>query len=1234
MTERCKQNILCVICFLLLIFSTSLVEEICKFFKVKVPEMMGVVKWLSFIALSLWQALRFVGRKTTAKLPDNICEITKGIGKSKKIIYIQPNEYADSETARCRLALRLSRWRPRWWKKSYDVVVVYSARSCGRRETVCRAIPDNMYPLYHIKYENRLNPFKNVGDIIIDFVKGKTFRYPTFLITLEQMLTPGDIRKLHDEGEKLCETMKDVSVFARLIFICTCNETLENIDWAFQFEPLNSTESDLFLEKASAAIEKASAAISIKNENSYDIVKNFYAGHHLKAAENFARGNPKELFHFVEIIFSKGNDKGNDLSPLNSVQDVWQKRLKKRMLNEKDNKAKAKAELFQKRILAVLHLLIAFYREDVEKVPLYKLVKCMFTDLNVDDVKNELGELLGVRDVSLKPFETKDISLPDFFCDEFLFSCGRFDNVPFHNEWQHVVDCLFTHSDLKGEDYAETYCNAMVNATIRCKLTHALPFQRRPSQPYQIIKMILDVVFTGESKTDSERREQICNRLRRRSEESFINFLADRLDILDAEEVFVMISEDINEYARNSCEWISRTLSYVSFLFEVEPDPLLWLYFPSEGMNTNELQPLYFLDVLCERINEIIASDNVSSQDVDNALVLCRMLQVSLNSDCRRVCSFTSESQLNAFFEEVQTSLNTRCSEKLQNTFKTVADFNGTAEDIESLSNMLIDSFDIAYTSCLFLLICRKIGQNKEWESLLECLALSIRKKITDNGNRRIPAAFNLMLRQIEFTIAWQRTVGIIPENPTPKDIKSLFPRLRTAMDKICANYNIDAENTPAFLVEVVAVVVSLQARFQDDQSYNESFQISWKQLNDAIHERFYTFTERDWFNFIKVVQGQTPFLSQQIREQYIKLWQAALEKIRASGSGCIQIAMLELEMFLSSSPHVWVDKEWGKTNQGPLIDLSMQSPFPFFIKEVWKVLWMQCVYAPVICANPLAIIERMFRVSGAECTTGDNCTAWNFSGISKSIQSGLASSVCLALQNAERNTFVSIKLWDETNRKNYFSWWIETANTILLPYLTFLENSGEDILEIKSMVLGATTNLFSELEKVIKKVGVSSEKISSAVNLVKDSLERVGQEFFLANADTIWNKILQGRGEFKVVSLLQLLLENIENWIREPQGTLVAICKIAQVIPQILESIDESFEDEVEEKESIDNILESLYQKIQELYKKLTKEALVRGGQNWYDDLMKAFARSKVFGIVSSELAEDAKNMFLLKKK
>jgi hypothetical protein len=1024
--------------------------------------------------------------------------------------------------------------------------------------------------------------------------------------------------------------MKYVGVVVHLVFLCTCNETLVELyaDWAFQFEPLKSEESNLFLKKASILLNGKLDA--------YEHIKKFYAGRHLEAAENFARGNPNELSRFVKKVLLENKN----LSPLNSVQNVWQKRLKKRMLNEKDN---AKAELFQKRILAVLHLLIAFYREGVEYVPLYEFVSCMFTDLREDDVKNELGELLGMRDVSLRPFETKYISLPDFFCDEFLFSCGKFDNVPFHNEWQHVFDCLFTHSELKNKlknydyDYAEGYCSAIVNATIRCRLNHALPFYRNPSQLYRIInKAILPVVFTGEMCSEAiDRRKQICDSLRRRSEESFINFLADRLDILDAEEVFVMISEDINEYARNPCEWISRTLSYVSFLFEVEPDPLLWLYFPSEGMNTNELQPLYFLDVLCEKINEIIASDNVSSQDVDNALVLCRMLQVSLNSDCRRVCSFTSESQLNAFFEEVKTSLNTRCSEKLQNTFKTVADFNGTAEDIESLSNMLIDSFDIAYTSCLFLLICRKIGQNKEWESLLECLALSIRKKITDNGNRRIPAAFNLMLRQIEFTIAWQRTVGIIPANPTPEDIKSLFPRLRTAMDKICANYNIDAENTPAFLVEVVAVVVSLQARFQDDQSYNESFQISWKQLNDAIHERFYTFTERDWFNFIKVVQGQTPFLSQQIREKYISLWNAALEKIRASESGNIQIGSLELTMFLYSSPFVCCDLEWAKTMQTPLTELSMQSPFPFFLKEPWKVLWMQCVSVPVVCANPLAIIERMFRVSGAECTTGDNCTAWNFSGISQSIQSGLASSVCLALQNAEKNTFVSIKLWAEKDRNNYFSWWIKTVNIILLPYLTFLENSGEDILEIKSMVLGATTNLFSELEKVIKKVGVRSEKISSAVKLVKDSLEGVGQDFLLANADTIWNKILQGKGEFKVVSLLQLLLENIENWIREPQGTLVAICKIAQVMPRILEFMDESFEDEVEEKERIDvfNILESLYQKIQELYKKLTKEALVRGGQNWYDDLMKAFARSKVFGIVSPELAEDAKKYVLAKE-
>ena len=211
-----------------------------------------------FLGVSLWQAWRFIGAKNAKEpsttLPDNygVKQIPIEIGKSRKVIYIQPNKYAGADTARCRVV----GWLSRWEKKSSDVIVLYGSRSCGRRETVCRAIPDKLYPLYHITYENQPSAFDDVVNVIMRFAKGTHCRHHTFLINCVHVLAPDEMKEMHKNGEKLCAALAAEKKTARLVFLCTCNETLfdSSADWAFQFEPLNAVESDRFLQEASAAL--------------------------------------------------------------------------------------------------------------------------------------------------------------------------------------------------------------------------------------------------------------------------------------------------------------------------------------------------------------------------------------------------------------------------------------------------------------------------------------------------------------------------------------------------------------------------------------------------------------------------------------------------------------------------------------------------------------------------------------------------------------------------------------------------------------------------------------------------------------------------------------------------------------------------------------------------------------------------------------------------------------------
>ena len=1173
--------------------------------------------------LTVWQAVRFIpgeksgkAQKTDSEVLDQygIDLIPLAVGKLEKQVYLSPEEYADEGSARRKAVERISRWK----KKTSDVVFLYSARPCGRRETVCRAIPDKLYPIYQIQCGNWSGAFDDAADEISRFVKDTHCRRATILVRCEYTLTPEEIVEFHKDGEKLQKTLatENKQVALRLVFLGTCKETIRDsrTDWAFQFEPLNAQESERFLKKASTILTENNGGT-----DAYELTQKRYSGRQLVAAENFARGNPAELIRFLEKILFQ-----NELpNVMDAVQLEWQKRWRGLKLSEQS----------RRRILAVLHLLIAFYRDKDESVlPLSEILEAVFGigrgTKEEEEIKTTLREILGLREVTLRPFNLRSISLPDFFCDEFLFSCGEFDREPFHDEWQLVVDQLFTHPDLRAHDYAETYCRAMMDATVRCKLTEALPGERRPLQLYRLIdRAILQVAFSGEQtvRTEAEtRRGQICGTLRDWCAWEVEKFLGDHLDILETGEVFSIIAEDLEGYPQNTGEWIARSLSLVLFLSEVEADPMCWWCFAPGANGT----PIIYLEMLREKIEELQGDSQAPVQIVDQAWVLCWILRGWLNNSASRPFILRAEADWNAFLEKALVALEQRRSPELRKVEETGKElFNGDADKtIVSLLWFLDPSLNFreqdAQTFYLILLVLGWIQiQPENQDILLKKFISSLRDRVEYDEEKRLPPALNRLICGKEFTVSWQDVNRGIPADPTPADIEALFPRLQQEMDRTCAEFRLDAENTPAFFVNVAATVVGLQARFKENQSYQTAFQKSWEQINAAILAWRYSFTDRDWFNFMKFLQLQTQFLAPEIREEYIRRWESALEKIRASESGEIQIHESELAMFLSTCTPVFYDSEWTIRFQRPLIDLASQSTFPFHLNDEWKIHWMNTVQACTLCFDPCRIISQMFGLAGIPSGTGQSPDrlAESIAKLSPVCQGGLTGALGGALQYAAINLATVARSLPEQQRADYLRGWCDIVAFILSPYIDWLVQ-GDDSFETIQL-LSRMIPFLKSLEKEIGQIEMEDERKRRPSLLAERIVDLINDKFP--------EDALQDMIGIDMNNPLEGILKNIEYVEKAPgMGVLHALRMAQESITPILKeigtvSVQKFSGDELQE---MHDQISQWYKKIKALYEALTEEARTRGGKMWYDELMRAFAECQAFGIACPDLYAEAR--------
>ncbi|MBR4171247.1 MAG: hypothetical protein IKR48_06310 [Kiritimatiellae bacterium] len=1180
----------------------------------KHPKLTGWIKWVQWISGSIvtaWQTVRFVQPskkdmpgKTETDLLDqyNIERIPLDVGKSPKLVYLSPDEYAGEKSARRAVAERLARWK----KKMSDVVFLYGSRPCGRRETVCRAIPKELYPIYQIRYEGeRVEDFGKVMTTVRNFAENIGRSHVTFLIRCNRTLMAKEMEVLYKECEKLKEQVADLTKIAlRLVFLCTCNETLgsEYAHWAFQFETLNAQESERFLKKASALlVEKNGCA------DAYELAQKRYSGRQFDAAENFARGNPAELIRFLQVIAFQGESP----NPLDAVQKEWQKRCRYLNLEEES----------LHRILAVLHLLIAFYQKGVKTVPLAQILEATFGigrgSSEEAEIKKALGEILRMREVSLSPFEFHDVSLPDCFCNHFLFRCGKFGwEPPFHDEWQLVVDKLFTHEELRKTDYAETYCRAMVDAAIRCQLTEALPGERNPLQLYRLIDSVIrPVTFSGDEqtkKTANARREQICSELWELCAKKVTAFLADRLDILETWEVFDIVSQDLEGYVKDVGQWISRSLEYVLFLAEVEADPLCWWWNETDEHGT--VKKISFLHSMRFLVDDLLQKP-VPQKTIDNTWVLCGILLDLLNNTVLRPFTFSDEAEWRAYLEKVLTELEPRRSKALTVLAEKAEMFYFRTEDFALFQS--IDFHEqLAEVFFLFGYVFARINEcatDKDRKIAIDLVFEALRD-CTGRTADALPSAVQRAIQSRRFTSAWLEAVHSQPLEPTPQKVETLFPDLQKTMDEKSAEFKLDAEKQPAFFVNVVATVVGLQARFRDNNLYRPSFEMSWKQINEAILAWRYLFTDRDWFKFMKYVQFQTQFLAPEIRAEYIRIWEAALKKIRASESGIIQIAPDELAMFLSTCTPIICDPEWSVRFQPAITDLAMTSQFPYHLNDAWKGDWMRCVLVPAVSANPYSIFFGIFSISGAT-PPRENHPFWELSSIKPESWAGLVTSVQWALQNAQINLSATVESLQKTQLAGYLRDWSVTIQSILVPFFDELEKRVNR--ELEAVVTNEALSFLLILKGEAEKAGAGG-----------DETARIAQEFHSRLDQRFTQLTLTPDDIHEMIGIdpndPQFLVKCLDRVEKAPQGGTMPALKLAkQQMPMILKGLQDCDTGTLEEEErrELSEMLSSWYHKIRALYEALTDDARVRGGQQWYDELMKSLQECQAFGNIYPDL-------------
>lgn len=1199
------------------------------------PKLAGWMKWAQWISGSIvtaWQALRFmqpskkdIPEKTESDLLDqyNIERIPLEVGKSPKLVYLLPQEYADEGSARRVVAERLSRWK----EKTSDVIFLYGSRSCGRRETVCRAIPADLYPLYQIRYESDGNEdFGKVVTTIRKFAEETGRAYVTFLIRCNRTLMANEMEELHKKSEKLQANLK---VTLRLVFLCTCNETIRDsriIGLAFQFETLNARESERFLQKASAMLAEKNDGV-----DAYALAQKRYSGRQLVAAENFARGNPAELIRFLETLAFQGESP----NPLDAVQKEWQKRYRNLQLKEDS----------RRRILAVLHLLIAFYRAGEETIPLAEILEAVFGigrgTSEEAEMKTALREILKLGEVSLAPFEFREVSLPDCFCDLFLASCGE---LPFHDEWQLVVDKLFTHEDLKNAGYAETYCRMMVESVIRCRLTEALPGARSPLLLYRMIdREILRVAFSGDEQTKRTAnawREQICSVLRERCAQAVTAFLADRLDILETGEVFHIIAQDLEGYAKDAGKWISRSLEHVLFLAEVEADPLSWWCIASDTSGTLYIRN--YCQMLQGKIQEVLGDNQTPRQFIDNAWTLCWILLAYLNNRTTRPFVIDTFADWNAFFENAMSLMEPRCSPELK-TLAEKVEASGKGESGSVLGSLLslVPALDFLNRKGeTFYLVFQILGlidirAGNQEEALADVIA-SLRD-CAGRGEEYLPPALCRALRVKKFADAWQKVIRTLPEDPDAQDIERQFSLLQKRMDESSGLYKLDGEVIPSFFVNVAATVVALQDRYKENQSYQEAFRKSWEQINAAILARRYSFTDRDWFGFMKHIQYQTQFLSPEIREEYFSRWESALQKVQASESGVRKILSSELAMFLSTCSPVFHDPGWMNRSQTVIIDLAMKSKLPFYLNDEWKDVWMRTVMAQTVCSAPMLLFERITALvktfgksppiptqdaapqkvtgpSGEETEVPDTLSE-EVAAIRPEVRPEFESIVAWTLDYAQKGIAVTARSIPAEARKTYLiKSWGRVMSEFLLPYAdSLLDRELSD--PNANLVLEQFGKFLNAYRETCVQNGLADdydltfclEEMNARVSRINGRWRKIGEENQVDHCDP--QSLLSFLDDTEKKSgVLSAMAEAHE-------GMLFHLLKFNQS----LLAADSTRDDEYLSKAC--EALPLLYRRIQELYGALTEDAKMRAGQQWYDELMKAFQECQAFGVICPDL-------------
>ena len=229
---------------------------------------------------------------------------------------------------------------------------------------------------------------------------------------------------------------------------------------------------------------------------------------------------------------------------------------------------------------------------------------------------------------------------------------------------------------------------------------------------------------------------------------------------------------------------------------------------------------------------------------------------------------------------------------------------------------------------------------------------------------------------------------------------------------------------------------------------------------------------------------------------------------------------------------------------------------------------------------------------------------------------------ISCALQNAQTNLSAQIGSLLVAQRTEYLSWWTMAFQSILLPYFDYMEKRGD--WKQESIVVSAAVLFIHSFKNEAERAAVDAEKYVLDAKTIEGKLLCKWEKLTSELGDEVFNHVENALGIDS--DSPQFFLKCIEHFESMPQGILAALRFAAQSMPKILEGLDVADELSKDDLQDLTKVLKGWYYKIRELYVGLTEEALARGGQCWYNELMRAFAKCRTFGEVCPELAKDAK--------